>query len=254
MLLDLQKASMWKRISAYIFDSILLVMAAVGVAFLLSSALGYDAYVADREQLRSEYELSYGVSFDIEREEYDKLTEQDRKKIDDAYAAFATDPEVNRIDILILNLALVIIVFSILVPFILFEVLVPRAFGHGRTLGKKIFGIGVMRVDGVKISSFQLFVRAILGKYTLETMIPLFLILSLLFNIFPVVGLLGLAVILAVQAAVLLFSQLHSPIHDMIAGTVTVDYASQLIFDTPEALLEYKKKKQAEMAERAEYR
>ena len=38
---DLQKASLWKRISAYIFDVILLVTVAVGVAFLLSTLFRY---------------------------------------------------------------------------------------------------------------------------------------------------------------------------------------------------------------------
>ena len=44
MELDLQKANIWKRISAYLFDVIILGMVAVGVAFLLSSVLKYDQY------------------------------------------------------------------------------------------------------------------------------------------------------------------------------------------------------------------
>ena len=44
MISDLQKANMLKRISAYIFDFILLVTLAVGIAALLSGMLGYDDY------------------------------------------------------------------------------------------------------------------------------------------------------------------------------------------------------------------
>ena len=44
MVHDIQKASFWKRISAYIFDMIMLVIVAVGIAFLLSTLLGYDSY------------------------------------------------------------------------------------------------------------------------------------------------------------------------------------------------------------------
>ncbi len=254
MLCDLQKASMWKRISAWLFDSILLIMAAVGVAFLLSVMLGYDGYAAERAQLRLDYEAAHGVSFDIGAEAYDALPDAERDRFDAAYTAFAEDPAVNRLDLLIINLALIITAFGVLLPYLLLELLVPLALGHGRTLGKKIFGIGVMRVDGVKISAFQLFVRAILGKYTLETMIPLLLTFALLLNILPVMALSGLALLALLQAVFLLFSPLHSPIHDMIAGTVAVDYASQMIFDSPEALLEYQKKQSAEAAERAEYR
>ena len=43
-------------------------------------------------------------------------------------------------------------------------------------------------------------------------------------------------------------------IYDMLANTVTVDMASQMIFDSPEALLEYKQRVHAEAVERAEYR
>ena len=45
MIYDLQKASMWKRISAAMFDGILLGIAAVLFAWLLSLALGFDGGV-----------------------------------------------------------------------------------------------------------------------------------------------------------------------------------------------------------------
>lgn len=251
---DIQRAGMLKRISAYIFDSILLIIVAIGIAFLLSVVFKYDDNIAYRDNLRNEYETKYGVAFDIERQDYDALTNEERKLYDDAYAAFATDPEVNRVDALIINLSLIITVFGILVAYILFEFLIPLKLGNGQTLGKKIFGIGVMRVDGVKMSTFQLFVRSILGKYTLETMIPVFLILLLLFNVMALACIVGVAIILIIQLVSTMFSYLHTPIHDMIAGTVTVDFASQKIFNSAEELLEYKKKLHAEAAERTDYR
>lgn len=254
MVRDLQKASMWKRISAYIFDCILVITVAVGVAFLLSAVLKYDDNTYERELLRQDYEIKHGVEFDIKEEDFRALSEDEQKRYNDAYAEFATDPEVNRIDVLIVNLTLIIIVFGLLVPFIIFEVLIPLLFGNGQTLGKKIFGIAVMRVDGVKLSGFQLFVRSILGKYVLETMTPVFLVLLLLFNIMAAACLLEIAILLIFQIIFILRSDLRTPIHDMIAGTVAVDLASQMIFDSPEALLEYKKKLSAEAAERAEYR
>ena len=241
MIHDIQKANTWKRISAYIFDIILLVTVAVGMAFLLSTALRYDENTAAREALRSDYETRYGVSFDIDQESYDQLTEEERAYFDDAYAAFSADPEVNRIDLLILNLSLLITVFSILAAFILLELLIPLKLGHGRTLGKKIFGLCVMRTDGVRLSTFQLFVRTILGKYTLETMIPIFLIFLFLFNVMSLACIVGMLLLSISQVACLISSTHRTAIHDMISGTVVVDFASQLIFDTPNDLIEYKK-------------
>ena len=254
MINDVQKANLWKRISAFMFDAILVITVAVGIAYLLSTALGYDNTIAQREQLRKEYETKHGVVFDMPAEDYEKLTEEEKQKINEAYADFASDEAVNLLDVKIVNITLIVTVFGILIPMIIFEFVIPLCFGHGRTLGKKIFGTGVMRVDGVKISTFQLFVRSILGKFTLETMIPVFLVLLFLFDIMPLACLVGLLVLGTLQVALVLFTQLKTPIHDMIAGTTVVDYASQMIFDSPEALLAYKEKVHAEAAEKAEYK
>ena len=253
MVHDLQKANMGKRISAYIFDSILLITVAVGVAALLSGLFGYDTHTAERQRLRQDYETRYGISFDVEWDSYEALPEEERQKQEEAYAAFAADPEVGRLDAMIVNLTLLILVFSLLVPYVLLELLVPLKLGNGQTLGKKIFGIGVMRVDGVRLSPFQLVVRTVIGKYTVETMLPLFLILMFMFNVMAFACLLGMTVLVATQGIFTLFSYRHTPIHDMIAGTVAVDFASQRIFDSTEDLLAYQKRLAAEAAERADY-
>ena len=49
MIYDLQRANMWKRISAYLLDAILLGMVVVGFAFLLS---GIVAMIPIRRSLR----------------------------------------------------------------------------------------------------------------------------------------------------------------------------------------------------------
>lgn len=251
---DIQRASVWKRFSAYLFDFIILGMVAVGFAFLLSSALGYDAHIAERERLREEFEARYGVDFDITQEDYDALTDEERSSYQTAYEAFVTDPAVNAKDVTIINLTLIITVFGILAAFLIFEFLIPLKLGYGQTLGKKIFGVAVMRVDGVKMSVFQLFVRSILGKYTVETMIPILLVLMFLVGAMPLACVCGICLILLLQVCFLLTSYEHTLIHDKIAGTVAVDMASQLIFDTEEDRIAHEKKRHAEAVERAEYR
>jgi hypothetical protein len=69
-------------------------------------------------------------------------------------------------------------------------------------------------------------------------------------------GIMAIAIILLIlvsNIAMMIATKTNSAVHDMLANTVTVDMASQLIFDTPEALLEYKKKIHAEAADKAEY-
>ncbi len=254
MIYDVQKASIYKRISAYLFDAILLVILAVGCAFLLSTALRYQDRVAERDAIRADYETQYGVTFDVTSEDYEKMTEEERKAYDDAYRAFVSDPAANRADQMLINLTLIITVFGILGAYLVLELLIPLLLKNGQTLGKKIFGIGVMRVDGIRLSPFQLTVRTVLGKYTLETMLPILLVLTFFFMVMPMACFVGLILLALVQLACLFTSRFSSPIHDRIAGTVTVDLASQLIFDSVEELTAYKKRLHAEMVERAEYR
>ena len=253
MIYDIQKSNMWKRISAYIFDTILIVILAVGVACLMSGILGYNKHTETREGIRNEFELKYGVDFDISQTDYENMTEEERAYFDDAYKAFVTDPEVNRVDVLVINLSLIILVFSILAPYLILQFLIPLKFKNGQTLGKKIFGIAVMRVDGVRISPLQLFIRSILGKYTLETMLPILLVLMFFFGVMPFACVTGIALLLLIQIIFTVASRLRTPIHDMIAGTATVDLASQLIFDSVEERVEYQKRLHAEAAEKANY-
>ena len=66
-MLELQKASVWKRASAALFDFILLATLSVGVALLLSLVLGYNNYSREFEAVTQSYESAYGV------EEYNQV-------------------------------------------------------------------------------------------------------------------------------------------------------------------------------------
>lgn len=253
MMYDLQKASMWKRISAYIFDAILLGILAVGVALLLSLILGYDAYPAKVEEARSEYEELYDVSFDLTMAEYDKLTEEEQNRYDEATRAMFSDEDVIYAYSMMINLTLLITSFGVLAAYLVLELLVPALFGNGQTLGKKAFGIGVMRSDGVKLTMPILFIRTVLAKYTLETMVPILLIIMLYFGFIGGTGLLVIGALLLLQIILVAATQNHTPLHDVIAHTVTVDMASQLIFDSQADMIAYKKRLHAEEASRRDY-
>jgi len=111
-----------------------------------------------------------------------------------------------------------------------------------------------MRKDGVKINALLLFVRTVLGKFTLETMIPVLIIIMFYFN---VIGIFGTVVILGIaiaQIVMIAATKDNLAVHDALSQTVAVDAASQMIFDSYEAMIEYKKKLHAEEAEKAEYR
>ena len=68
----------------------------------------------------------------------------------------------------------------------------------------------------------------------------------MLFNMTGSAGMLVLFGIAVLEIVVMCVTHTRSLIHDLIACTVAVDFTSQLIFDTPEAQLEYKKRIHAE--------
>lgn len=55
MVYDLQKASLWKRIAAWMFDGILTCILAVGFGVLLSVLLGYDGYSEQVDAAYAQY-------------------------------------------------------------------------------------------------------------------------------------------------------------------------------------------------------
>lgn len=251
---DVQKAGMWKRISAFLFDFILLGILTVGVATLLSFILGYDNHFDNMNGCYAKYEAEFGVSFDIGETEYNAFSEAEKENYQNAIKALYDDDLFIFSHYMMVNLSFIIIIFSVLIAHLILEFAVPMFLKNGQTLGKKIFGIAVMRIDGVKISGPLLFTRTILGKYAVETMLPILFLLMILFNLVNgLVGLIAIGAVVITNIVMLIVSKTNSPIHDMLANTVTVDMASQLIFDTPEALLEYKQKIHAEAAENAEY-
>lgn len=243
---DFQKANMWKRISAALFDFILLCIIVVGVALLLSTVLGYDGYIVKFDALKDSYVEKYDINLE---KDYTSLTEEEKVKYDEADKAFANDSEAVYLNSMIINLGFVIVVFSVLLGYLLLEFLIPLIFKNGQTLGKKIFGIAVMRMDGVRLSPLLLFVRTVLGKYTVETMVPILIVIMIIARIMGIIGTVAIIALFIIQVVLLIVTKARTPLHDKLAHTVVVDYASQMIFDTPEELMAYKQRIHAEQVE-----
>lgn len=251
--LDIQKASMWKRISAFLFDGIFLGILIVAFAYLLSALLGYDGYSQQLEEAYDRYETQYGIQFDISQEEYLTLPDEQQASYDEAYAALTADEAVLYTYNIVVNMTLLITTMGILLAYLVLEFLVPVLLGNGQTLGKKIFSIAVVRTDMVKANTLQLFARTLLGKFTVETMIPVYVLIMLYFNTVGIGGTLLLGVLLLVQIILLAVTRNRYVIHDLIAGTVVVDFASQRIFRSTEDLIAYKNEVHAQYVARQDY-
>ncbi|MBQ8319338.1 MAG: RDD family protein [Clostridia bacterium] len=253
MTISIQKANFWKRISAYLFDTILVVMLSIGLAALLSVTLGYDKSSAKLEEYYVQYEQTYGVDLDISNEDYDALSEDEKANFQAARDAFGKDPEVVAVYGKIISLTLVIVTLSVFVAVLAIYFIVPLFFKNGQTLGKKVFGLAVVRSNAVKASTPVLFVRSMLGLYTIETMFPLLILVLIYFGIMGIVGTVTILLLLALQVGVLIKTKYHSSIHDLLSDTIVVDAASQRIFPSQEALNEFIREEGAREAQAAEY-
>jgi len=87
----------------------------------------------------------------------------------------------------------------------------------------------------------------------METMIPILVIMLEFFGVMAGMGVIITALIFIVQIVLLIVTKTNSTIHDYFAVTVVVDMNSQTMFDSPEALIEYKKKLHEEEVRNAPY-
>jgi len=253
MMSDLQKASIWKRISAFLFDVILLSIAVTLFAWLLSMALGFDGYVQTLENAYTRYGEEYQVDFHMSLNDYEQMSKDDLQRLDEAYAALSRDAEAAYAYQMSIQLTLLITSISILLGYLVMEFTIPMVLKNGQTLGKKIFGICLMRTDGVRIGTMGLFIRTFLGKYTIETMIPVLLVMMIAYGTLGLVGTLVLLGMLVLEIVVMAATATNSLLHDLLAQTVCVDAQSQMIFDTREAMIDYKQRRHAEKVAQMPY-
>ena len=253
-MIDLQRAGWGKRIMAAIFDGILFATLAVGLAALLSFSFGYDVQVEEYAAIMDGYEQEYGVDLEASTEGMTP-TEQaaHQEKVDAVYNELKQNTEFMALYSKMSNMRLLMLSFSPLGALLLMELLIPLFLGNGQTVGKKIFGIGLMHVEGIRITGKQVFIRAILGKYSVELMLPIYILLMTLTAGLGIVGWLLLAVLLIAQIVCVAITRTNALIHDVLASTVAVDLASQQIFEDMEDRNNYIKAVHAERAARADY-
>ena len=253
MRFELQRADFWKRISAFLFDIIIFGILLMGVATAMSAILDYDKYLDIVEQVEMEYVERYGINPDITDEEFAALTDEekepylecDRKRQQDERLIIAYN--------ILIDFAVAIISVSILVASVVLELVVPIFLKNGQTLGKKIFGLAVIHTNGVRLRGQAHFIRSIIGKCAMETMIPAYLILMVLFGNLGIVGAAVLGLILILQIAVIASTKTRSAIHDLISDTVVVDFQSQMIFENADELIAYKTRLHEEEVNKKEY-
>ena len=246
MIYDIQPASILKRISAFILDIILLATIAVGISYLVSIILKVDSHQQVLQDKYTYYEETYNVKFNLTQEEIDALSEEEKAHYEEVEDIIQHDEELIKEYNLVINLTLITIVAGVLIAVLILEFIIPLIFKNGQTIGKKIFSIIVAKSNSVKISNVQLFVRTIFGKFLIELMIPIYIIVALFFGTagrFWLFFLIGLALL---QMILLAVTKNHTVIHDAISFCVVCDKQTQKLFASEDELIKYKEKVHSE--------
>lgn len=253
MAISIQKASFWKRISAFMFDIIVTIMLAMGFATVINVFCGYDQKTAELNAYYTKYEQSYGVDFTINEEDFNQLTTEQQALYTEANKALQGDAGFQKTSQEIFNLTMLMYGGGAFLAFIVWYFVIPLFFGYGRTMGKRIFGLAVIRTNCVKVSAPVLFIRTVVGMFAIETMMPLALLIMIGFNMMGIVGLITIGLLGILQVGMLISTQNNSSIHDLLTDTVVVEFMSQQIFDTQEDLMHFVQEEHAKAVENAEY-
>lgn len=251
--MDLQKATLSKRAAALVLDLILLSVLAVGFVFGLFALLEYDSYSQVMKDAYATYEEQYGITLNIGLEEYGALPQAQKQLYDTAYEALSKDEAAVHAYNMMLNISLLSTTLGILFAILVLEFMIPLWLGNGQTVGKKVFGLGLVRRDSVKINPGQVFIRALLGKYTIETMVPVYLLLMMFWGILDITGTVILCGLGLLQVVLYAVTDTNAQIHDLLASTVVVDITSQRIFASSEDLLAHIQRQHADRAAQQDY-
>ena len=224
-----KNADLIKRFAAWILDNLLIVVLTVGCCVSMSKIVGYEQNNQALDAVFAKYEAQYGVTFDVSEEAYMAMTDAERANYDAAYEALSTDPEALQGYGRMMGMTLIIAAVSCFLPLFVWEFLLPLCLGSGQTLGKKVFSLSVVRKNFAPITGKQLFFRSVLGKYAIETMIPLFIMLLFFWGAISLATLGILLALVCIQFLCIAMTKNHTAIHDVIAGTRVVDTGSLVI-------------------------
>lgn len=202
---DTNKASLLKRFSAFLLDLVILIGLSALFISILSKITDYDFYST---------QLIY----------------------DRAYEDLIADPESVESYRRLVQLTAFNLSFGVFLAFFLGEFIIPLIFGNGMTLGKRIFGLCLMRKGGWKVNWISLLVRAVLGKYIIETMVPLLVFMMILFGSSGMIGPVIITVLFILEIILLFTSPCHQAIHDLVADTVVVEKNQKIYCSEEDAI------------------
>lgn len=246
MSIEIQKAKWWKRILSFIVDAATISIIAVVVCLLMARILKYEENSNNLNKKYEYYEETYNVSFELTEEEYNQFTEEEINKYQEVQEIINNDEEFINIFKKMVILTIVIIAIGVFVGVMVVEFIIPLFLKNGQTIGKKMFDLCLVRPNSVKVSILQIFVRTFFGKYIIEIMLPIVLIILYIFGSLVSETIIGIISLLVIQICIYFSKNYRQFLHDRFSVVIVVDKQEQKIFDTYDELILYNQNKKSE--------
>ncbi len=249
LIYDIQKARIIKRLSAGLLDIILLAVLATGGMWFISWVSGYSNYLNSGSVAMEAYLTEFADFIEdtetgqLKEGAYDSFTDEQEARFQELRTQYLKSYQMVR------ALQVVIVSIGILFSVLILEFVIPLCLKNGQTVGKKAFNIGVVHINSVRINPLALFIRTLLGKFAIEIMVPAILLILFFWGSLGSLGIIAFALIVLLIIGVFFFTKNKTPIHDILAKTVVVDLGTQMIFESEEDLIAYKKSLAAADAE-----
>lgn len=241
-------------------DTVLMIFLALAFSLITHTIFKVDERIDKVNAFKTQYAQDYGVDLELAQKDPSTVTKEEKADYDENYKKFeemnkaiSKDKAAQEANADFLSSLLASFAISLFASNLVLNFVVPLLFKYGRTIGKRVFGLAVIRSNGVKISPPVLFVRSVVGLYAMETMFPLIIVMMIWFGMLGIIGTIILIGFAILQLSCLFATQAHQPIHDLLTDSVVVDMASQTIYETNEELIEAQKAEAAEKAASEEY-
>lgn len=256
----INKASFIKRVAAACLDFIIFVLVAVGVTTLMTAIVQYDSYRAELDKKYEEYGVLYEYDPALGEDQGGSIFCEMKEEGDACYVAweaFYADEEATKLLNTCTSLTLASASIGLLFGAGVAYFLIPLLLKNGQSFGKKFMRIALVNKNGIRVQPINLFIRFLFGIFVIEIMVPFYSIMYI-FSGSPG-GIIALALVLGIFVSELLLvmtNRFGCAIHDLVGGTVVVEYDGQAIFDTEEELqkhLENERKKNLEYSKKKGY-
>ncbi|MBQ9731111.1 MAG: RDD family protein [Bacilli bacterium] len=261
---DIKQAKISKRIYAFLIDLLIFIV------IFSASMFFFTKYVEDYNDTKKVYDdkcLEYNLVVEKTNENGEKYTttwtvydfmlssfassgchaekEEDIKEVTEACQkefneflikqndAFGNDAVATTAYNTVVKYRVGFYAISSFLALLIINIVFPLIFKNGQTLGKKVFKLGLVNKKGIKVGTFNIVVRFLIGIFALEVF-PLMLYLAVS-NVYTIGLLFGMGLSF-VNFCLFIFTKNHNLVHDYIGGTIVVDLHTTIIFNSVEEM------------------